>query len=1084
MRPHAVAWRGGAAALLVLCCCARAVAQGRANDTQPVQLLPTLPLPQASPAPGAPAPAPAAADAAPTTGSGGRVAAADAAKAPAVVDAAASPAPGDGGDGGYGTDSIGARRGPRVAAGRCPRAARAPTAVRRAARAASLVALVPGCGVDGSPFLPPGLDGGCEVQGLLDRRQGASFAFDLPPVAPNATARPYRLLVLLRTVDGDAQLGLSTPDDNGTTDDVPDVVGTQVYATEITSEVLQRRERRRRAAALACVDTPFSDVLLAEPDLSAMRDLHAACCVASRSTSPLCTQFLAAAIAPGHSAGDDLCTMTPMTCDSAVRGTARPPYARRRARGAPFESLARRRPARSAPHHAAHWREPPPCRRAAPPPPQGRLTQLAVAQGGLECPRGLPASLGNLTALRTLDLAFNALGMPVSDVAAILGRMASLENAFLRYTGLTGPLDPGGCALVAPPSLTRLSLSGNANITGALPACMLRVRAPRAAEARAGQPARHGRQLLQPAAAAPPPSSQDATLEELYISQTGLTGALPDAVPRSSPLRLLYAIGAPDRGDDAGLSGTLPASLLASPSLTYLHVGNNALTGGLPRLPAALQLLNVSANALDGTIAGPLPGGLATLDASFNRLRGALPGGVEAASNLTLLDFSANRLTGTLSTALPDGLLVFDVGGNDLTGTLPRTLPGSLAFLGAADNRLSGPLPDLPAPSALRFALLSNNSLTGGLPPSLVNGSAPGLVALELQGNALTGGLEPGGGTAGTGGGGGGRKLLQGGGGGGAAWDAPDLTYLDLSRNQFRGPLPASLGALPALVVLDVSSNALTGGLAPFADALVLNASGDAPELLQLNASNNRRVHRLPARCARCAARAAHCPAQPDRVLDLSNNSLSGALPAWLVTAPASVAEACGQRCGVDVALNGSDMALTCPPPGALQLTPSTAAFLQRAGLGCVDAAGDKVNLLATASGPAPPPAAPGPAGGQDPRTDGAAAAQQPSGGGGGRGGGLAPGAIAGIVIGAVAGAALLAGAAALGARRLRKHAAGWRKEELGGGPHGAALDDEFGMTPAPGAGRGSGGGDTYAHTPYESAQASIEMLSSRKDAA
>jgi hypothetical protein len=31
------------------------------------------------------------------------------------------------------------------------------------------------------------------------------------------------------------------------------------------------------------------------------------------------------------------------------------------------------------------------------------------------------------------------------------------------------------------------------------------------------------------------------TLEELYLTRTGLTGALPDVVPRDSQLRVLYA---------------------------------------------------------------------------------------------------------------------------------------------------------------------------------------------------------------------------------------------------------------------------------------------------------------------------------------------------------------------------------------------------------------------------------------------------------------------------------------------------------------------------------------------------------------
>jgi hypothetical protein len=38
------------------------------------------------------------------------------------------------------------------------------------------------------------------------------------------------------------------------------------------------------------VETPFNDVMLAEPDLGAIKDLHTACCVEGGATSSLCTQ--------------------------------------------------------------------------------------------------------------------------------------------------------------------------------------------------------------------------------------------------------------------------------------------------------------------------------------------------------------------------------------------------------------------------------------------------------------------------------------------------------------------------------------------------------------------------------------------------------------------------------------------------------------------------------------------------------------------------------------------------------------------------------------------------------------------------
>jgi hypothetical protein len=61
---------------------------------------------------------------------------------------------------------------------------------------------------------------------------------------------------------------------------------------------------------------------------------------------------------------------------------------------------------------------------AAPPPHththlQGRLNQLAIAQAGLICPRGLPPSLAQLEALVTLDLAFNFINMTAEDMAQV-----------------------------------------------------------------------------------------------------------------------------------------------------------------------------------------------------------------------------------------------------------------------------------------------------------------------------------------------------------------------------------------------------------------------------------------------------------------------------------------------------------------------------------------------------------------------------------------------------------------------------------------------------------------------------------------
>lgn len=50
--------------------------------------------------------------------------------------------------------------------------------------------------------------------------------------------------------------------------------------------------------------------------------------------------------------------------------------------------------------------------------------------------------------------------------------------------------------------------------------------------------------------------------------------------------------------------GPLPASLLASSAMTYLDLSNNKFSGDVPPLSNNMKLLNLSMNAVDGSING------------------------------------------------------------------------------------------------------------------------------------------------------------------------------------------------------------------------------------------------------------------------------------------------------------------------------------------------------------------------------------------------------------------------------------------------------------------------------------------------
>jgi hypothetical protein len=51
---------------------------------------------------------------------------------------------------------------------------------------------------------------------------------------------------------------------------------------------------------------------------------------------------------------------------------------------------------------------------------QGRLTQLAAASVGMACPNGLPANLSGLSALQTLDFAFNSLNSTTERLTQVI----------------------------------------------------------------------------------------------------------------------------------------------------------------------------------------------------------------------------------------------------------------------------------------------------------------------------------------------------------------------------------------------------------------------------------------------------------------------------------------------------------------------------------------------------------------------------------------------------------------------------------------------------------------------------------------
>jgi hypothetical protein len=175
------------------------------------------------------------------------------------------------------------------------------------------------------------------------------------------------------------------------------------------------------------------------------------------------------------------------------------------------------------------------------------------------------------------------------------------------------------------------------------------------------------------------------------------------------------------------LWGTLPASLDRLTALRELDLEYNAISGGIPALPATIERLNLGANLLSGSIP-PLPAAADVVVLALNQLTGSIPNPLP--NSLRVLALQFNQVSGQIP-PLPPELDELSLHHNQLTGSLPA-LPAALTQMFLLDNQLSGQLPSLPP--FLNTLDAQNNQFTGNLPPI-----PPLLTTLYVQNNQLSG---------------------------------------------------------------------------------------------------------------------------------------------------------------------------------------------------------------------------------------------------------------------------------------------------------------------------------------------------------
>ncbi|KAF1860988.1 hypothetical protein Lal_00000403 [Lupinus albus] len=172
------------------------------------------------------------------------------------------------------------------------------------------------------------------------------------------------------------------------------------------------------------------------------------------------------------------------------------------------------------------------------------------------------------------------------------------------------------------------------------------------------------------------------------------------------------------------------------------------------------------------------------------RIYGALPRSLAYLKNLRFLGVNRNFISGEIPAGLGDlrHLRTIDLSYNQLTGSIPPSVGAlpELINLMLCHNRLSGWVPRFESQTLTRLDL-KHNTLSGSMAPDSLPSS---LRYLSLSWNKLSGPMD---------------RLLN---------RMDRLNFLDLSLNQFTGPIPGRIFSFP-LTNLQLERNQFSGSVEP-----------------------------------------------------------------------------------------------------------------------------------------------------------------------------------------------------------------------------------------------------------------------------
>ncbi|KAG7585330.1 Leucine-rich repeat typical subtype [Arabidopsis thaliana x Arabidopsis arenosa] len=368
-------------------------------------------------------------------------------------------------------------------------------------------------------------------------------------------------------------------------------------------------------------------------------------------------------------------------------------------------------------------------------------------------------------------------------------------------------------------------------------------------------------------------------LQTLNLYDFGCTGWFDDIHGYKS-LGKLKKLEILDIGNNEVNNSILPFLNAASSLRTLILHGNN-MEGIFPMKELKdlrnLELLDLSGNFL----IGPVPGlavldKLHALDLSDNTFSGSLGRegykSFERLKNLEILDLSENGVNNTVLPFLnsASSLKTLVLHGNNMEGTFPiKELKNlrNLELLDLSKNEFVGPVPDLANFHNLQGLDLSDNKFSGSLDNKGLC-QLKNLRELDLSQNKFTG------------------QFPQ-------CFDSlTQLQVLDISSNQFNGTVPSLIRNLDSIEYLALSDNEFEGF---FSFELIANLS--KLKVFKLSSRSNllhlKKLTSLQPKFQLSVIELQNCnlenvPSfiqhQKDlRVINLSNNKLTGAFPFWLL---------------------------------------------------------------------------------------------------------------------------------------------------------------------------------------------------------